>query len=252
MLGETITAASVAGAAGFAAWAVRGRSSTLLAPSHWEGTRTRPSLALTFDDGPSESTEDLLEILDRWKIRVTFFQCGANVRRLPQVSQMVLEAGHEIGNHSDTHPRFDFRSRKFILDDLQAAQKTFQDLLEYIPEVYRPPFGIRWLGMARAQKKLGLTGVMWSCIGLDWRLGSSAIAARCIGAARSGAIYCLHDGRELQVRPNVRPSIEAAKRMIPELLDRGYEFETVSEILSATPPEVAAAQSRSGNEIAGW
>lgn len=228
--------ASVAGAAGILAWAVRGRSSTLLAPSHWEGTRTRPSIALTFDDGPSESTPDLLEVLDRWNIRATFFQCGSNVKRLPEIARMVAEAGHEIGNHSETHARFDFRSRKFIFNELQTAQKTFQEYLGVTPRLYRPPYGIRWFGMAAAQKKLGLTSIMWSCIGLDWRLGSTAIAARCIQSARSGAIYCLHDGRELQVRPNVRPSIEATKKLIPELLDRGYEFETASELLSDTPP----------------
>jgi peptidoglycan/xylan/chitin deacetylase (PgdA/CDA1 family) len=240
MINETtVTVASVAGAAGLAAWAVRGRSSTLLARSYWEGTRTRPSIALTFDDGPSESTPDLLEELERWNVRATFFQCGANVRRLPEIAAMVLECGHEIGNHSDLHPHFQFRSRKFIQADLAAAQRTFQEVLNYKPKLFRPPFGIRWFGMGAAQKKLGLTGVMWSCIGLDWRLGSSAIAARCLDAARSGAIYCLHDGRELQVRPNVRPSIEAAKRIIPELIDRGYEFETVSELLSPNPPAAA-------------
>jgi peptidoglycan-N-acetylglucosamine deacetylase len=242
MLVETLTAAGVAGVTGFAAWAVRGRSASVLAPSEWEGTRTRPSVALTFDDGPSESTLDVLEVLDRWRIPATFFQCGANVRRLPDVAQMVFDAGHEIGNHGDMHPYFFFRSAKFIHADLQAAQETFGEVLGWTPKLFRPPFGVRWFGMRRAQKKLGLRSVMWSCVGLDWRLGSSAIAARCLDAARSGAIYCLHDGRGLQVRPNVRPSIEAAKRIIPELLDRGYEFETVSEILSPTPPERIEAE----------
>lgn len=231
MIAETLTAASLAGTAGFAAWAVRGRSSSLLAKSHWEGTRTRPSVALTFDDGPSESTEDVLEILDRYRVPATFFQCGANVRRLPQVSRLVLELGHEIGNHSDRHQAFYFRSRKFILKDLTAAQTAFEQELGIKPKLFRAPFGVRWFGLGSAQRKLGLTGVMWSCIGLDWRLGSTAIAVRCVQAARSGAILCLHDGRELQVRPNVRPGIEAVKRIVPELLDKGFEFETVSSLL---------------------
>ena len=231
MIAETLTAASIAGTVGLAAWAVRGRSSSLLARSHWQGAGTRPSIALTFDDGPSESTEDLLEILDRYRIPATFFQCGANVRRLPQVARLVVELGHEIGNHSDTHQQLHFRSRKFIQKDLAAAQTTFEQQLGVKPKLFRPPFGIRWFGMGSAQRKLGLTGVMWTCIGLDWRLGSTAIAARCIQSARSGAILCLHDGRELQVRPNVRPAIEAVKRIVPELLDKGFEFETVSSLL---------------------
>lgn len=234
MFVEAVTAASLAGATGLAAWAVRGRSSSLLAASQWQGTCTRPSVALTFDDGPSESTEDLLEILDRFGVKATFFQCGANVRRLPQVSRLALELGHEIGNHSQNHPTFYLRSRKFILNDMAAAQRTFEEHLGVKPKLFRPPFGIRWFGMGAAQRKLGLTGVMWTCVGLDWRLGSSAIAARCIQSARSGSIICLHDGRELQVRPNVRPAIEAVKRIVPELLDRGFEFETVGSILRPT------------------
>jgi peptidoglycan/xylan/chitin deacetylase (PgdA/CDA1 family) len=236
MIGESITAASMAGTAAFAAWAVRGKSATVLAPSHWEGTRTRPSVSLTFDDGPSESTMDLLDVLDRWRVKATFFQCGGNVRRLPGVAQEVLAAGHEIGNHTEHHPRFDFRSGRFIYNELETAQNTIQEFVGIRPVLFRPPFGIRWFGMGRAQKKLGLQSVMWSCIGLDWRLGSSAIAARCGAAARSGAIYCLHDGREMQKKPNVRPAIEAVKRLIPELIDRGYDFETASEILKAEPP----------------
>jgi peptidoglycan-N-acetylglucosamine deacetylase len=232
MIAETLTAAAIAGTAGFAAWTVRGRSSSVLSQSYWEGTRTRPSVALTFDDGPSESTEDLLEILDRYRVPATFFQCGANVRRLPEVSRLVAELGHEIGNHSDLHLGFHFYSSRFILKDLSTAQRTFEDYVGVKPRLFRPPFGIRWIGMGAAQRKLGLTGVMWSCIGLDWRLGSTAIAARCIQAARSGAILCLHDGRELQTRPNVRPAIEAVKKIVPELLDKGFEFETVSSLLS--------------------
>jgi len=237
MIAETLTAASLAGTVGLAAWAVRGRSSSLLARSYWEGTGTRPSVALTFDDGPSESTEDLLEILDRYRIPATFFQCGVNVRRLPQVARLVVELGHEIGNHSDTHRTLHFRSRKFIHKDLAAAQATFEQHLGVKPKLFRPPFGIRWFGMGSAQRKLGLTGVMWTCIGLDWRLGSTAIAARCIQSARSGSILCLHDGRELQVRPNVRPAIEAVKRIVPELIDKGFEFETVSSLLLPVRPE---------------
>ena len=232
MLAESVAAASLAGATGLMAWAVRGRASSLLAASHWEGTRTRPSVALTFDDGPSESTEDMLEALDRHRVKATFFQCGANVRRLPDVSRLVLRLGHEIGNHSDTHQALYFRSRKFIHGEIATAQQTFEDCLGVKPKYFRPPFGVRWFGLGGAQRKLGLTGVMWSCVGLDWRLGSTAIAARCIAAARSGAILCLHDGRETQVRPNVRPAIEAVKKIVPELLDRGFEFETVGSILS--------------------
>src|SRR4051794_13065300 len=92
------------------AYAVRGRSSTLLAPSVYRGPRDRRAIALTFDDGPSEGTHELLELLGRLAIPATFFVCGMNVRRLPQTLRETVAAGHEIGNHSYSHPALYFRS----------------------------------------------------------------------------------------------------------------------------------------------
>src|SRR5947209_7024384 len=83
----------------FLAWAVRGRSASLFGASRWRGPRDQPAIALTFDDGPSEGTLRILEILDRHRIPATFFQCGANVERIPSIAREVA-AGHEIGNHS--------------------------------------------------------------------------------------------------------------------------------------------------------
>src|SRR5690349_18338350 len=91
-------------AAGFLAWAARGRSAGVFGPSVWRGPQDRRAVALTFDDGPSEETPRILEILARYGAPATFFQIGANVERLPGVARAVREAGHLIGNHSQTHP----------------------------------------------------------------------------------------------------------------------------------------------------
>src|SRR5437868_1772723 len=95
---------SIAAAATFMAWAVRGRSSAVFAPSVWRGPGTRRAIALTFDDGPSESTPAILEILAQYKAPATFFLCGANVDRLPAIAREIAAAGNEIGNHSYLHP----------------------------------------------------------------------------------------------------------------------------------------------------
>jgi len=95
----------------------------------------------------------------------------------------------------------------------------------------RAPFGVRWFGYRAMQRKLGLLGVMWTVIGRDWKLPSRAIAARVVTAARNGAIICLHDGRNLSERPDVRNSVEALKYILPALQEQGYQFETVSQIL---------------------
>ena len=109
----------LAAASCFMAWAVRGRASSVFAPSVWRGPGERRVLALTFDDGPSEGTPEILEILARYRAPATFFQCGANVERLPAVARAVAQAGHEIGNHSHTHPMFCLRTPSAIEEDLR-------------------------------------------------------------------------------------------------------------------------------------
>src|ERR1700722_4126619 len=106
--------AGIAGSAGLVFYAMHGRSSKLFAPSVHRGDHSRPALALTFDDGPSESTPALLEILAGHGLRATFFMCGKNARRLPRIAREVRAQGHEIGNHTDTHPHLHFKSPAFI------------------------------------------------------------------------------------------------------------------------------------------
>jgi peptidoglycan/xylan/chitin deacetylase (PgdA/CDA1 family) len=98
----------------------------------------------------------------------------------------------------------------------------------------RPPFGIRWFGFRAAQRKLGLMGVMWTVIALDWKLKSEAISRRLLHGARNGAIFCLHDGRELRHTPDLTQMLRALRETIPALQDRGYRFETVSQLLCPT------------------
>ena len=218
-------------AAGLLAHAVRGRSSRIFGPSVWRGDPGRRAVALTFDDGPSESTPAFLSALRAYGAVATFFECGENLRRLPDVAREVLAAGHEIGNHSDSHPLCCFRSESFIEADFARAQQSFERAIGMAPSLMRAPFGVRWFGYSRMQQNLGLLGVMWSVIGLDWKLPVHRICDRVVRAARNGSIICLHDGRACAPRPDVRNSLEAVKRILPALLEQGYRFETVSQIL---------------------
>lgn len=222
-----------AGAAALA-YAVRGRSSSVFGPSVYRGSRSRPAIALTFDDGPSEGTAYLLDVLAEHGVRATFFQCGANVERLPEVARSVAMAGHEIGNHSHTHSAFYFRSQRFIETELRRAQQAISQATGVEPRLMRAPFGARWFGLRRAQRRLNLLGVMWTIIGYDWRLRADSIVARVAERAGNGAIVCLHDGRELRRNPDIRETVEAVRRLIPLLRLRGYELETVSQLLCLT------------------
>ena len=218
-------------AAGAMAYAVRGRSSTLVAPSVYRGNSSRAALALTFDDGPSESTPELLEVLERFDVRATFFQCGIHVRRLPDVARAVLAAGHEIGNHTDQHRPLCLLTFREIREELQRAQESIVAVTGSVPTLFRAPYGIRWFGLAGAQRRLKLTGVMWTTIARDWTLPADGIVERVMGGARNGAIFCLHDGRGRLKRPDIQPTIKAIRECVPRLRDRGFQFETVSQLL---------------------
>lgn len=219
---------------GAVAWAVRGKSSQVLAPSVWHGDTSRKSMALTFDDGPSESTPALLDLLQRFGAKGTFFMCGKNVRRLKTIARDVVLAGHQIGNHTENHPRLDFKSRRFMHHELSQAQKSIFQATGVTPLWFRPPYGVRWFGLRSVQKRLKLTGVMWTTIGHDWSWDAARVSRLMIRRASNGAILCLHDGRGLAETPDIRSTLDAVKYFVPKLQDQGYKFETLSEILCPT------------------
>jgi peptidoglycan-N-acetylglucosamine deacetylase len=216
------------------AYAVRGRSSSLLAPSVYRGSRQRRSIALTFDDGPSEGTNQLLEILNRHNTPATFFVCGMNVMRLPEVVRSAVAAGHEIGNHSHSHPALYLRSQSFISSELRAAQSAIVQATGAAPTLFRAPFGARWFGLRKAQRELNLTGVMWTVLGLDWKLAADRIARRVLDGVNNGAIICLHDGRGVRPDPDIHETLTAVERIVPELQSRGFIFQTVTQLLCPT------------------
>jgi len=233
----TVAARAGLGVAGaFLAWAVRGRSARVFGPSVWRGSRERRALALTFDDGPSEGTPRILEILERHRVPATFFQIGMNVERLPAVALRVHEAGHAIGNHSYSHPffcdpRFGVRPGQSIERELRRAQEAIAEHTGARPVWFRAPYGVRWFGLGPALERLRLTGVMWTVIGYDWKRLAGAVVDGVASRVSPGAIVCLHDGRELRAKPDIGATVEALRRLVPLLLDQGYKFERLEELL---------------------
>lgn len=221
----------VAVAVALMAWAVRGRSAPLLGSFAWRGPRTRRAVALTFDDGPSESTPRLLELLERYGAKATFFMCGHHVRRLPHVARQVAREGHEIANHTDTHEALCLRPPGFILEQIARAQASIEEVTGLAPHLFRPPLGVRWFGLRDVLKRLGLTGVMWTEIARDWTLDGAAVVHRLESRAVPGAILCFHDGRELRHNPDIGSTLEALELLLPRWAGAGYEFLTVSELL---------------------
>jgi peptidoglycan/xylan/chitin deacetylase (PgdA/CDA1 family) len=220
--------------AGALAYAVRGRSAGWLDGSVYRGGAGRARLALTFDDGPSPSTPALLAILAEHGTPATFFMCGRNVRRHADIARQVRAAGHEIGNHTDSHPHLHFKSAEFIYRELALAQETIQSAVGAAPVWFRAPYGVRWFGLRAALRRLNLKSVMWTVMPEDWKWPAARIAARLIGRVSNGAIVCLHDGRELQPAPDIQATLAALRQALPLLKERGFEFVTLSEILCPT------------------
>jgi peptidoglycan/xylan/chitin deacetylase (PgdA/CDA1 family) len=100
--------------------------------------------------------------------------------------------------------------------------------------LFRAPYGERWFGLREAQARLGLLGVMWTTIGVDWKWPSDKVASRLARCADNGAIFCLHDGRTIQARPDIRATVRAVEELLPCLIGQGYHFERVSDILCPT------------------
>lgn len=228
-------AAGVAAAlAGGMAWSVRGRAAQVWGPSVWRGPRERKAIALTFDDGPSESTPRVLELLARHEAKATFFACGMHVRRLPEIARAIVDAGHEIGNHTESHAALYLKSAAFMEREIAAAQVTIEEVTGRRPELFRATYGCRWPGLRAAQKRHGLLGVMWTVIGRDWRWPGERVAERILHATEPGAIVCLHDGRESAVRPEIGATMKALAIALPTWRERGYKIVTVSELLCPT------------------
>jgi peptidoglycan/xylan/chitin deacetylase (PgdA/CDA1 family) len=228
LLGVT---SGVAAAAAFMSYAVRGRSSSIFGESYYHGLRDRPALALTFDDGPSETTPKLLEALDKYRVPATFFMCGDNVRRCTDIAREVAARGHELGNHTSSHPFLVFKSPRFIYSEMARAQETIRETTGVTPHWFRAPYGARWFGVGQAQQLLRLRGVMWTVIGRDWQWPAARVSERVLNDAANGAIICLHDGRGVRPAPDIGATIEAVEYTIPRLQERGFEFLTLTQIL---------------------
>jgi peptidoglycan/xylan/chitin deacetylase (PgdA/CDA1 family) len=148
------------------------------------------------------------------------------------VAREIVQAGHEIGNHSDSHARLSLRSSAFIREEVLRAQRTISEATGVSPLLFRAPYGARWFGLGEVERELGLLDVMWTGIARDWKLPAGAVLRRLLRYARNGAILCLHDGRDTQPNPDIQPMLEAVRHLLPELSARGFHFETVSQILS--------------------
>ncbi len=241
LLPASVLTAGAGAVAAMLTYGARSRTSQLFAPSIHRGDPHRPGIALTFDDGPCESTPLVLDYLAQQQVPATFFVCGLNVQRLPAIARRIEDEGHELGNHTWSHirlcPRLGFklnlRSPEEIYTELARTQQIIREATGFTPRLFRPPYGFRWFGLREAQRRLQLTGVQWTVIGRDWELPGGEIASLILRRTANGGILCLHDGRDIRPNPDISETLKSLRLIVPELKARGFQFQTVSQLALA-------------------
>ncbi|MGG6310008.1 polysaccharide deacetylase family protein [Paenibacillus macerans] len=197
----------------------------------WEVPTQEKFIALTFDDGPDgKQTPKILSILEQYGAKATFFVVGDRVKRFPEIVQMELAKGHEIGNHSFHHPAFNRVTQSVVLEELTQTQEAVQEITGKTPVLFRPPGGYYNERIVELSKHNHLQMILWSWHQdtKDWASpGVYSIVRKVLNNARNGDIILMHDYVH-----NSTQTAEALKVILPDLKSRGYTFVTVSELLS--------------------
>jgi peptidoglycan/xylan/chitin deacetylase (PgdA/CDA1 family) len=172
-------------------------SSQVFGPALVRGAADRPQITLTFDDGPaSPSTAQILDILRERKVPATFFVCGKNVERHPEIIRRIGGEGHTLGNHSYSHPFPYFLSRRRLAEEIDRTQDAVERVVGKRPGVFRPPYGARWFGLYPVLQERGLKVVQWSDTGYDWKSDTTTTVRSALAHLGPGSIILLHDGQE--------------------------------------------------------
>jgi peptidoglycan-N-acetylglucosamine deacetylase len=193
-----------------------------------------PYIAMTFDDGPSATlTPKLLDLLAAHHIKATFFVIGENVAEHPEIVARAAREGHEIGNHSWSHPNLGKMSDESVRRQLQQTDDAIKSATGKRPTLMRPPYGSitarekRWI-----HDEFGYDIILWDVDPYDWkRPGPAVVRARILKETRPGSIVLSHD-----IHPG---TIEAMPSTFGELEAKGFKFVTVSELIrmaAARPP----------------
>ncbi|NRQ37738.1 polysaccharide deacetylase family protein [Nonomuraea sp. NN258] len=206
-----------------------GAASGVTAPARKVDCRQVKCVALTFDDGPGKHTAALLRHLAAYDARATFFVVGQNVAERPGTVRRLVEDGHEIGNHTWSHPDLTRLTPAAVRKQWARTDKAVLAAAGVLPKLVRPPYGAL-NGTVRKHTKRPM--VLWSVDTLDWRYRDSRRVAKVtVKKARPGGIVLFHD-----IHPT---TVAAMPKALKKLAARGYHFVTVSELLGdAKPPKL--------------
>lgn len=181
-------------------------------------------VALTFDDGPSETrTPVLLDLLSKYNVKATFFMLGENIEKYPDIAQAVYDQGHLIGNHSFNHPRLIFKSPSFIREQITKTDLLIKSLGQKKVQYFRPPYSSKYIILPliiRSLNKKLVTGTYDPPSEYISPYNAKNVANEVIKNTNPGSIIYLHDGKDTDQEEFVK-SVEL---IIIDLKGKGYKF----------------------------
>lgn len=196
-----------------------------------DGTKEFKVIALTFDDGPHPRfTPQILDILEEFNAKATFFLLGKHVKHYANVVNQIVEAGHEIGNHTYSHIDITRSSYEKIKKEFEDTQAIIYEASGVIPKIFRPPYGFLNNSIAEITYEAGCKIILWTPNQdpMDWNSpGKEVIVKHILNHIDNGNIILLHD----YVIEQNNQTIEALRSLLPELTKQGYRFVTVSELI---------------------
>lgn len=216
------------------AWAVFHVNSSIWARTLWRAPAPINAVALTFDDGPDpEFTPRVLELLRAKDVHAAFFCVGSRVREHPELARRIAEAGHLLGNHSDSHAMWiNFSARKRLRREIAACNDAIEQAAGVKPRLYRAPHGFKNPALGDVLREQGMTAIGWQVRGFDAVVSDAGrIAQRIVDKAKAGGVILLHDGAGLQGSRDRAATLAALPVVIDGLRAQGLEIVRLDELL---------------------
>jgi peptidoglycan-N-acetylglucosamine deacetylase len=193
-------------------------------------------VALTFDDGPSEWTPPILDVLAQYRAQATFFLLGEHVQERPETAARIARDGHEVACHGFDHVDLAKLPAQSIRERLTRAREAIATATGVEPRLFRPPYATSSARVARAAAAVSLDPTILRDVDpADWRAeDEEVVASLVLAGVRAGSIVCLHDGvpRGNRGTPDRTVTVAAVARLVPQLQQRDFELVTVSDLLA--------------------
>jgi polysaccharide deacetylase family sporulation protein PdaB len=187
--------------------------------------RDQKLVSISFDAAwGNEDTQQLIDIMEKYKVKATFFVVGDWVDRYPESVKALHEAGHEIMNHSNTHAHYPQLTAEQVVADLNACNDKIENITGVRPTLVRLPYGDYDDNSINAVRSIGMEPIQWDVDSLDWKdLAAPEITKRVTGKVQAGSIVLFHNA--------AKHTPEALPGIIECLLQEGYTFVPISQII---------------------